>query len=374
VSSKVVPEISSETIWVGANHLIEGDPEIRSWGLTDDPMFPPTFKFAVPENAVLLHSRNPKKIARTNFALITGEKLFALQSRDESVLLTDFLLAVLQAQDFQNYAVTRSGGSVNKFLNWTPLADYEFLLPPLGEQKRIVEVIAAAQRARAGYRATSQAESRLRAALLQEMDMQGTRVPLGSVASIQRGASYKSDDYAADGSGKPFLTLKSVSRSGEYEPKGLKWVRKNFDSSRSAAPGDLFIANTDLTPGKLLIGAPFFFPGEESELAPAFSMDLSRVAPNDSSVSAELLYFALSAPRVRQEMRLHSGGSTVAHLRLSSVPQIEIAIPSPSRQEKLIAQLRGVERASTAAVEAERTVSELAKRAIDVLGKGPKVV
>ena len=89
--------------WVGADHLDEGDLRIKRWSMSDDPVFPPTFKFKYPIGAVLIHSRNPKKVAIAEFAAITGEKIFALSSRDESILSSRFLAYVLQSAKFEDF-------------------------------------------------------------------------------------------------------------------------------------------------------------------------------------------------------------------------------------------------------------------------------
>lgn len=357
---------------VGLTHLDSESLPIARWDILEgETSFSRTFA----AGDVLFGKRRAyqRKVGVPDFSGICSGDILVFESKGPA-LLQGYLPYIVQSDAFFERALGTSAGSLSPRTNWGELARFEFALPPLEEQKRIIEVMESAEQTRACYRAVSLAGSRLRAALLNRLDSEGTRVPLGSVASIQRGSSYKSEDYTAKGNGKPFLTLKSVSRAGHYAPDGLKWVRDDFDPSRSAEPGDLFFANTDLTPGKLLIGAPFFFPGEELDAAPAFSMDLSKVEVINSSVSAEFLYFALSTPRIRQEMRLLSGGSTVAHLRLTSVPQIEISVPTPSRQKELLVQLRGIDRAMTAAFGAEQAVSRLSRRAFDVLGGGQSVV
>lgn len=313
-----------------------------------------------------------ERAPRADFAGICSADIIVIREKSEA-LVDGFLQHLLYESDFWQFITANSTGSITRRIKWHQIADWKFRLPPLEEQQRIVTIMQAVEQARDCYRTVCHNGSGLRAALLNQLDAEAPRIPLGSVASIQRGSSYKSEDYSAQGIGRPFLTLKSVSREGQYAPDGLKWVREDFDPSRRAAPGDLFLANTDLTPGRLLVGAPFFFPGEESTAETAYSMDLSKVAITDPSLSVDFLYFALSTPRIRQEMRLHSGGSTVSHLRLASVPKIEIPVPSPPRQQELVAQLTAIDRAVTAVIKAGRAALPLSRRVVDVLG-GPSGV
>jgi len=72
------------------------------------------------------------------------------------------------------------------------------------------------------------------------------------------------------------------------------------------------------------VGAPFFFRGLEASAEPCFSMDLSRLNQVRSDMPLELVYHLLNIPRVRARMRALTGGSTVGHLRLAGVPDIEL--------------------------------------------------
>jgi len=154
---------------VAGEHIDEGDLRVRRWGMTDDDLVPPTFNRWFQSGDVLLHSRNIKKIARPDFRGITGEKLFILRSKDESVFLQGLLPFILQTAMFQSYAESRWAGSTNKFLNKTPLEEFEFMLPPIEEQRRMSRALSAAaenrERARAVVVMAEQCHRAIRCAL-----------------------------------------------------------------------------------------------------------------------------------------------------------------------------------------------------------------
>jgi type I restriction enzyme S subunit len=133
---------------VAGEHIDEGDLRIRRWAMTDDDLIPPTFNRRFQSGDVLLHSRNLKKVARPDFAGITGEKLFILRSKDEAILLQDLVPYLVASESFRHYAESRWAGSTNKFLNKEPLTEFEFMLPPIGEQRRISRAVIAARRVR----------------------------------------------------------------------------------------------------------------------------------------------------------------------------------------------------------------------------------
>ncbi len=356
VSNKVEPEISSDTIWVGADHLVEGDPEIRSWGITDDPMFPPTFKFAVPEGAVLLHSRNPKKVARTNFALITGEKLFALQSRDEGVLLTDFLLVVLQAQDFQNYAVTRSGGSVNKFLNWTPLAEYEFALPPLEEQRRRVELLDAVDATRDAYVRVIEASLRGRQAQTYEASetdcSSWQEARLGDLGAWYSGATPRATNASFYGGDIPFVTIADLD-DGPVESTQRNLTEAGAEQIGRLAPKDSVLLSMYGTIGK-------------TGLARGAVATNQAIAWLECDASVCLPEFVFAWLGARSDLFDAMGrGATQRNINREMIRNTPILLPPLGAQRQIVNALSSFRSLDCAVIEAKSSLSELRSRVLD---------
>jgi restriction endonuclease S subunit len=131
--------------YVAGPNIVGGQLTVTSYGSTDDDDFPPTFKRKFRSSDVLLHSRGIEKLAAVDRPGVTGEKLFVLRSMDESRLLQRFLPWLLMGSLAQRHMRDNFTGSVNKFLNWRPLADFEFDLPSIEEQDRIAGTLWAAQ-------------------------------------------------------------------------------------------------------------------------------------------------------------------------------------------------------------------------------------
>lgn len=129
--------------YVAGEHIDEGDIRVRRHGLTSDDLLPPTFNRLFKAGDVLFHSRNIRKLAQPDFDGLTGEKLFVLRTKNSSELEQAFLPYLLQGTGFHAYVEERWAGSTNKFLNKTPLMAYEFELPPIDEQVRILSVCGA---------------------------------------------------------------------------------------------------------------------------------------------------------------------------------------------------------------------------------------
>jgi type I restriction enzyme M protein len=140
-AGKIEPDGTIVYRWVAADHIDEGDIHVHRWSDTNDPLFPPTFRFTFKAGNVLLHSRNPKKVVIPRFDGITGEKLFVLKARDSEALSEDFLAFILMSSGFSDWVSKWMSGSVNKFLNWSAFEKFEFDLPPLDQQRRIAEIL-----------------------------------------------------------------------------------------------------------------------------------------------------------------------------------------------------------------------------------------
>lgn len=329
VNTRVDLENSTISRYVAGEHMDTDNLRITRWGIVGDGYLGPAFTTRFAPGQVLYGSRRTylRKVALADFEGICANTTFVLEPKSEK-LLNDFLPHVMSTGSFHSYSISKSKGSVNPYINFVDLKDYEFMLPPIAEQHRIVSLVSAIDNAISKHEfAVKKCEEAITATSVEFLETSTVdKEKLNKVANIERGVSYKSSDYATPDEGRPFLTLKAVTRDGQFSPSGIKWVRSEFATENSARPGDLFFANTDLTPGRLLVGAPFFFPGIKENEDPCFSMDLSRVRAVDSRVTNEYLYFVLNLPRIRKEMRRLTGGSTVGHLRLREVAEIEVPV------------------------------------------------
>ena len=138
---------------VAGKHFESGEIDLAGRGEIAGSTIGPMFYYGFKPGDFLLVSRNPhlKKASRVDFAGICSEKTFVLETADENVLSSEYLPWVLQNDRFWDYAQKNRHGSTNFFINWSTLADYEFELPPVEEQKRIAAILWAAQSVRRNY-------------------------------------------------------------------------------------------------------------------------------------------------------------------------------------------------------------------------------
>ncbi|MDO4713068.1 MAG: restriction endonuclease subunit S [Candidatus Saccharibacteria bacterium] len=161
-----------------------------------------------------------------------------------------------------------------------------------------------------------------------------TRGLLGDVVDIVKGISYRSSDYSNSEKGIAFVNLKSVARGGGYNPDGIKYYAGQIKANQYVEAGDILIANTDLTQNREIIGSPIIMPNIDRTAC--FSLDLSKIVIKKPDVIyPKYLFYYLKSPLAREFMLAHSNGSTVMHLSIKSVPNMEIKIPSIEKQKKI---------------------------------------
>ena len=86
--------------------------------------------------------KNPRlrKAGLVDFEGLCSISSFVIRS-DEAKFLQNLLPFLFQTEAFTFHLCNNAHGSTNPFLNWKDIAKYEFLLPPIEEQKKISEVL-----------------------------------------------------------------------------------------------------------------------------------------------------------------------------------------------------------------------------------------
>ena len=126
--------------YVGLEHIEPGDLRIRSWGdIADGTSFTNRFR----PGQVLFGKRRAyqRKVAVADFDGVCSGDIYVFEPKDPGVLLPELLPFLCQTDAFFDYAVGTSAGSLSPRTNWKSLALYEFALPPLEEQRRILSML-----------------------------------------------------------------------------------------------------------------------------------------------------------------------------------------------------------------------------------------
>ena len=93
-----------------------------------------------------------KKVAVADFEGITSNTTFVLETKDPTVMMQELLPFIMLTDEFTEYAINNSKGSTNPYILFSDLAAYEFNLPDMSAQKRLVAKLLACDRAKEAYK------------------------------------------------------------------------------------------------------------------------------------------------------------------------------------------------------------------------------
>lgn len=135
------PSTAGVERYVGLEHL---DPEsltIRRWGSPED-VESTKLRFKLGDIIFGKRRAYQRKLAVADFEGICSAHAMVLRAKPD-VVLPEFLPFLMQSDLFMERAVEISVGSLSPTINWKTLAQQEFALPTLEEQRRLVEALSA---------------------------------------------------------------------------------------------------------------------------------------------------------------------------------------------------------------------------------------
>lgn len=123
---------------VGLEHIVPRQVTLSHWDSNGDNTFTKVFR----KGHVLFGRRRAylKKAAVAPFDGICSGDITVIKA-DEKRLLPALLPFVIQNDDFFNFAVDRSAGSLSPRVKWTHLKNYEFNLPTMEKQRQLAKVL-----------------------------------------------------------------------------------------------------------------------------------------------------------------------------------------------------------------------------------------
>ena len=184
--------------------------------------------------------------------------------------------------------------------------------------------------------------------------------PLGEVAHIFRGRSYRSVDLAGEG-GLPFLNLKCIDRDGGFRRSGLKRYTGEYRDTHIAKKGDIVVAVTDMTQERRIVARAALVPTLKREFG-VYSMDLVRVEPRPP-MPGEFLYVFLRYSSFGDEVKQHANGVNVLHLAPKRITEFQLVVPPID----LIRQFTGVSAPTLGQMDTLESQIENLRRTRDLL-------
>lgn len=196
---KADPETSGLERYIAGDHMDTDDLRLRRWGEIGSGYLGPAFHMRFKPGQVLYGSRRTylRKVAVADFEGICANTTFVLEPKTPQELMPEFLPFLMQTEEFNSYSVKHSKGSVNPYINFSDLERFEFELPPINEQARVVSLLQAIEASAEEIRNLRGESIRLIEATFQE-NVWGNRLlshaPINSIADLNPSVAPLSED------------------------------------------------------------------------------------------------------------------------------------------------------------------------------------
>ena len=325
--------------YVGLEHLEPGDLRVRRWGLVEEGT---TFTNYFRPGQVLFGKRRAyqRKVAVADFDGVCSGDIYVFETKDPKVLLPELLPFICQTDAFFDYAVGTSAGSLSPRTNWTSLAKYEFGLPGLEEQHRMLDVLWAAENQHDALGDLNKSAKNLSMALSANLSLisrinesgetvcplpPGWRVRhIGDLCELGSGYGFRPKDWSERG--LPIIRIQNLNGSNDFN-----YYDKKPQEKWLVHPGELLFAWAGV-PGVSF--GPCIWSGPLGVL----NQHIYRITPK-SEISKTWLFHILRLLTPRVERRAHGFKKSLLHIRKSYLTDQFVPVPPKDEQEEITAQL-----------------------------------
>ncbi len=345
VNDKVDPWDSGLERYVAGEHMDTDDLRIRRWGLIGDDYLGPAFHMRFKPGHVLYGSRRTylRKVALADFEGITANTTFVLETKDPARLMPELLPFLMQTEAFHSFSIKHSKGSVNPYINFSDLEAFEFPLPPIQEQARMVEALTACVAYLEGLATLEALSKRALDALLKSLSGFGTLTPLGDlveagkIAPPQDGNHGEKHPKASDyvEVGIPFIMASDL-LGGRVDFSRCKKIPKPLSDNLRigfAERGDVLLSH------KGTVGEVAFL----ADIPTDYVMLTPQVTYYRTLKGGELeqmwLFYCFLSPDFQMQLRRFERQSTRAYVGITAQRELKIPVCDIATQRDLLKKL-----------------------------------
>ena len=232
------PKASGVEIYVGLEHLDSDTTKISRYGKPDD-VESTKLRF-YPGDVIYARRRAyQRKLGVAEVEGICSAHALVLRARPD-VCLPEFLPYFLQSNQFHDRALSISVGSLSPTINWKTLVVQEFVLPPIAEQRRIVQLISSIDKTRQ-LKLSVDSDQLINALYYQKSNAPDRNIKLGEVCSFSTASVKELDSQSIIN----YIDLSCVFRDGGIEPSSVEKFEVSTAPSRAQRivnTGDVLVA------------------------------------------------------------------------------------------------------------------------------------
>jgi type I restriction enzyme, S subunit len=335
------PEANGIERIVGLEHIDPDNLHIRRWNpVADGTSF--TRRFVSGQTLFGKRRAYQRKVAYAEFEGICSGDILTFEPKDRKVLLPELLPFICQSDAFFDHALGTSAGSLSPRTSWKALRDFEFPLPTADEQKRIADLLWAADESALRWNDSLAAISGVAQATIDSFvfdpDGKTARWPQvrfsDHVVESLYGPRFPAGQYSPDGNAYTIRTTDFDRVGGiEYSDVPAANLEENVVSRHLLQDGDFLLSRSGEYAG---LGAVFRMQSDGHAYIPAAF--LIRFRLRESLLPDYLMALFRSKFHALHVLPLAKGS---AQPNISGSKALELLIPTPPivEQKKLLRQI-----------------------------------
>jgi len=312
--------------YIAGEHMKTDDLHIREWGTINDDYLGPAFHCKFEKGQILYGSRRTylRKVAIAPFDGICANTTFVIEPKGDA-MIPELLPFLMQSEGFTQYSIQHSKGSTNPYIIWRDLAAYTFPLPPIDEQRRIAEILWAAEDVIVKNEAFVAEVEHYKQLMMRDLFSKGIErndsreakavgmvpsgwkiVHIGSVSDV-KGGIQRTRDRGPKNNPRRYLTVAHVQRNyiDTGDPRYFEVSDEELEQWR-LLPGDVLVVEGN--GNREQVGRTALFRGEIKDCV--HQNHVIRVRPNQDSLISEYLTYFLNSPMGQQCINKQSMGTS----------------------------------------------------------------
>jgi type I restriction enzyme, S subunit len=366
IAVRVKPSEADTDIYVGLEHLDPVTLHLKKWGHPSDVEGD---KLRFWKGDIIFGRRRAyqRKLAIAEFDGICSAHAMVLRAK-QKIILSDFLLFFLRSDMFMERVIGISVGSLSPTINWRTLREEEFPLPPLEEQKRIAEILWAADEIIERYNEVNNALVRQEQSLIAQytpLDVPFRLLRKGQIPGIESARLKDVCDKITDGthlpppftrSGVPFLLISNIV-DGKVDWNVSKWISQTTYSelTKYTKPekGDVLYTIVASYGDAVLI---------DWDQPCSFQRHIAIIKPKRNLLDSKFLCHFFKSVLGKKQAAIYAEGLAQKTITLKSLSNFCVPVPPLNTQRKICNSMEIVERARNANRLALENCKELSRK------------
>jgi len=348
VAVRVDPAEATTDVYVGLEHLDPSTIHLRQWGHPSDVTGE---KLAFKKGDVIFGRRRAyqRKLAVAEFDGICSAHAMVVRAKPK-MILPELLPFFLQSDNFMERAIEISVGSLSPTINWKTLRIEEFPLPPLEEQKRIAEILWAADEAMEKYAKVERTlVSQKRALISRHMpvDVPFATLRKGKIPGVNASKLKDACEKITDGThqsppfskaGVPFLMISNISH-GQVDWNVSKWISEKTYAqlTKTTKPerGDILYTVVASFGEAVLVDWDHPF---------SFQRHIAIIKPKRDVLDGKFLCYFLKSVLGKKQAQIYAEGLAQKTITLKSLGQFCVPTPSMEIQRSICMEIDLIEK------------------------------